>query len=245
MTSFRAFCEFTFLRSAIFASKNLFSSRTLHKLFYYYYFFFGQWKWLCYFLSECNSTSESHFANIFFDAEWCFINVAGKLHLPRWSYRENNSCGSVFLNLFFFYRDFNAPRKPCLGLIQAGWTLNIITSFQDYRSMSMIYLINITFDTTRPLLHMFNTEILSRSHPPKDIHFIVILHSSLDINLLSRHTLLNIPKWKRSRWITVVGCLCRVQFIFFWQSPVELCHLLDQSLSTKFVLSFILNEPVM
>lgn len=179
MTSFRAFCEFTFLRAAIFASENLFSSRTLYKLFPFY-FFFGQWKWLCYFLSECNRTSESHFANIFFDAEWCFINVAGKLHLPRWSYRENNSCGGVFLNLFFFNRDFNAPRKPCLGLIQAGWTLNIITSFQDYRSMSMIYLINIKFDTTRPLLHMFNTEILSRSHPPKDIYF-------TDFTLLSCH----------------------------------------------------------
>lgn len=85
----------------------------------------------------------------------------------------------------FFYRDFNAPREPCLGLIQAGWTLNIITSFQDYRSMSMIYLINITFDTTRPLLHMFNTEILSRSHPPKDIYFIVIICS--DFTLLSCH----------------------------------------------------------
>lgn len=33
MTSFRAFCEFTFLRAAIFASENLFSSRTLYKLF--------------------------------------------------------------------------------------------------------------------------------------------------------------------------------------------------------------------
>lgn len=171
MTSFRAFCEFTFLRAAIFVSENLFSSRTLYKLFPFY-FFFGQWKWLCYFLSECNRTSESHFANIFFDAEWCFINVAGKLHLPRWSYRENNSCGGVFL-------------KTCLGLIQAGWTLNIITSFQDYRSMSMIYLINITFDTTRPLLHMFNTEILSRSHPPKDIYFIVII--CFDFTLLSCH----------------------------------------------------------
>lgn len=39
MTSFRAFCEFTFLRAAIFASENLFSSRTLYKLFPFYFFF--------------------------------------------------------------------------------------------------------------------------------------------------------------------------------------------------------------
>ena len=39
MTSFRAFCEFAFLRSAIFASKNLFSSRTLYKLFSFLFFF--------------------------------------------------------------------------------------------------------------------------------------------------------------------------------------------------------------
>ena len=114
MTSFRAFSEFTLLRAAIFASENLFSSRTLYKLFPFY-FFFGQWKWLCYFLSECNRTSESHFANIFFDAEWCFINVAGKLHLPRWSYRENNSCGGVFLNLFFFLPRFQRPQKTVFG----------------------------------------------------------------------------------------------------------------------------------
>ena len=194
--------------------QNLFSSRTLYKLFPFY-FFFGQWKWLCYFLPECNRTSESHFANIFFDAEWCFINVAGKLHMPRWSYRENNSCGGVFLNLFFFYRDFNAPRKPCLGLIQAGWTLNIITSFQDYRSMSMIYLI------PRDLCYI----CLTRKYFPDPTLprisillwlYVLILHSCLSINHLSRHTLLKIPKWKRSRWITVVGCLCRAQFLFFW-----------------------------
>ena len=38
MTSFRAFSEFTLLRAAIFASENLFSSRTLYKLFPFYFF---------------------------------------------------------------------------------------------------------------------------------------------------------------------------------------------------------------
>ena len=120
-----------------------------------------------------------------------------------------------FFKPLFFYRDFNAPRKSCLGLIQAGWTLNIITSFQDYRSMSMIYLIS------RDLCYI----CLTRKYFPDPTLprisillwlYVLILHSCLSINHLSRHTLLKIPKWKRSRWITVVGCLCRAQFLFFW-----------------------------
>lgn len=114
MTSFRAFCEFTFLRAAIFASENLFSSRTLYKLFPFY-IFFRTMKMTLLFLSECNSTSESHFANIFFDAERCFINVAGKLHLPRWSYRENNSCGGGFFLTSFFLPRLQRPQKTVFG----------------------------------------------------------------------------------------------------------------------------------